>query len=107
MPELKFGDIILMKFPFTDGTNSKKRPALVIRNTHDGDLVVCRITGKNYNTKFDIDLKNWSQYGLRIPSVIRVHKMVTLESSMVEQIFGTLKLSDKTKVKKIMQMLAG
>ena len=107
MPDLKFGDVVLLKFPFTDGKNFKKRPALILRNTNDGDIVVCRITGKLYNSPFDLNLKNWNQYGLRLPSIIRIHKIVTLESNMLEQKFGTLSASDKSKVKKIVQQLPG
>ena len=58
MPELKFGDIVLLKFPFTDGKTYKKRPALILRNSKDGDIVVCRITGKLYDSPFDLNLKN-------------------------------------------------
>jgi hypothetical protein len=38
MEKLHFGDIVLLKFPFTDGQISKKRPALVINDFADGDL---------------------------------------------------------------------
>jgi hypothetical protein len=35
---IETGDIILLKFPFTDGVGYKRRPALVIRNFEDGDI---------------------------------------------------------------------
>ena len=57
MKGLKFGDIVLVKFPFTDGKSFKKRPSLVIRDTGDNDIIVCRITSKIYKTPFDIVLK--------------------------------------------------
>ena len=40
----KPGDVVLVKFPFTSGAGSKLRPALVILDTGDDDLVVARIT---------------------------------------------------------------
>lgn len=107
MPDLKFGDIVLIKFPFTDGKGFKKRPALVIRNSDDGDILVCRITGKKYDTSFDIDLKNWSHYGLKLPSVIRTHKLVTLESDLVEEKLGVIKTVDKNSVKALFKKLPG
>ncbi len=53
MDEHKFGDIVLLKFPFTDGLAFKKRAALVIQDSKDGDVIVCRVTSKLYQTLFD------------------------------------------------------
>ncbi len=33
MDKLNFGDILLLKFPFTDGHTYKRRPALLIKIT--------------------------------------------------------------------------
>jgi mRNA interferase MazF len=90
MPDYKFGDIVLIKFPFTDNLTFKKRPALIIKDTNDGDVIVCRITSKFYNTKYDLELKNWSRCGLKLPSVIRVHKIASIEKEMVEARLGTV-----------------
>ena len=90
MGELKFGDIILLSFPFTDGLSYKKRPALVIRDSQDGDIIVCRITSKLYSSSFDINLKNWEKYGLRLPSVVRIHKIASLEKELVNLKIGQL-----------------
>jgi hypothetical protein len=38
--DIKFGDIVLLKFPFVDGITFKKRPALVIQASEDNDLIV-------------------------------------------------------------------
>jgi mRNA interferase MazF len=54
MTQLAFGDIVLLKFPFTDGNSFKKRPALIINDFNDGDIIVCRITSKIYNTDKDV-----------------------------------------------------
>lgn len=40
MSNLKFGDIVLLKFPYTDETSFKRRPALVLSDTDDGDIIV-------------------------------------------------------------------
>ena len=41
-----FGSIVLARFPFTDLTGDKRRPALVVSRENDrrSDLVVCFIT---------------------------------------------------------------
>jgi mRNA interferase MazF len=53
MDKWNFGDIVLLKFPFTDGKSFKKRPALIINDIDDGDIIVCRITSQIYETPLD------------------------------------------------------
>ncbi len=85
-----FGDIVLLKFPFTDGEKSKKRPALVLADTEDEDVIVCRITSKLYDSDFDFEIKDWQKCGLKLPSVIRLHKIATLEKSLIDQKIGEI-----------------
>jgi mRNA interferase MazF len=88
--KIETGTIVLLKFPFTDGISYKRRPALVLSDLEDGDLLVCRITSKIYKSKYDIYLDDWLKFGLKLPSVIRVHKMATLEKNMMEIIMGQI-----------------
>lgn len=39
MPVYKFGDILVINFPFAEGTGSKRRPVMIIKDTDDGDLL--------------------------------------------------------------------
>ena len=103
--KLNFGEIVLLKFPFTDGKTFKRRPALIINDFNDGDIVVCRITSQIYNTKNDILIENWVEAGLKLPSVIRVHKLATLEKDIVEVVMGKIDNSSKTRVKVILSNL--
>lgn len=99
MNKLNFGDIVLLKFPFTDGKTFKRRPALVINDFEDGDIVVCRITSQIYKTKNDILIDDWDKSGLKLPSVIRVHKIATLNIELVEIIMGQIDNPTKEKVR--------
>ena len=101
MDNLVFGDIVLLKFPFSDGIHFKKRPALLIRDTHDGDIIVCRITSKIHNSPFDVKLEEWKESGLKLPSVIRIHKIATMEREMAERKIGTINKKAEIKIKQI------
>jgi len=90
MDKIETGNIVLLKFPFTDGITYKRRPALVLKDFEDGDLLVCRITSKIYKSRYDIYLEDWLKFGLKLPSVLRVHKMATLEKDMIETIMGQI-----------------
>lgn len=105
MSNLKFGDIVLLKFPYTDETSFKRRPALVLSDTDDGDIIVCRITSQIYKTTFDVQINNWEESGLKLPSVIRVHKLATLDKSLVDKLMGNIDHSRKQKVNKILSIL--
>ena len=101
----KLGDVVLVKFPFTNNLGFKKRPALVIRDTNDGDVVVCRITSKLYNSPYDINLMNWQQSGLQLPSVIRAHKIASLEKNMIDKKLGEVGSNVNTLVITVIQTL--
>lgn len=40
------GDIVVVSFPFTDLSSSRKRPALVLANLEGDDIILCEITSK-------------------------------------------------------------
>jgi len=101
MNKIETGTIVLLKFPFTDSIGYKRRPALVLQDFEDGDILVCRITSKIYKSQYDIYLDNWAQFGLKLPSVVRVHKMATLEKDMMETIMGKIDESILDKIKRL------
>jgi mRNA interferase MazF len=61
-------------------------------------LVVCRITSQLYKIRFDFLVENWQNLGLKLPSVIRIHKIATLEINLVDKIIGKLNEADKIKI---------
>ena len=92
------GEIVLLLFPFADATGAKRRPALIILDTGDEDIIVFRVTSQVAQTAFDVELVEWRQAGLQLPSVVRVHKVATLEKRLVERRLGTLTPGDWAQV---------
>ncbi|MEX0857888.1 MAG: type II toxin-antitoxin system PemK/MazF family toxin [Balneolaceae bacterium] len=105
MDQLNFGQIVLLKFPFTDGKSFKKRPALVLGDFEDGDILVCRITSQINNSVHDIHIESWKDFGLKLPSIIRVHKLATLEKNIVEKAIGEISPDLKNQVSKVFSKL--
>lgn len=99
MINLKFEEIVLLRFSFADGKTFKKRPALLINSFGDGDIVVYRITSKIYEINYDIYIENWKNAGLMLPSIIGVHKLATLEKSMVLLVISEIDTFLKSQVK--------
>jgi len=57
------GDVLLlMKFPQTNLEREIKRPALVLADLGDEDIIVVRITGELYQTEYDYVIKNWCHW---------------------------------------------
>jgi mRNA interferase MazF len=88
---LKPGNIILIDFPFTDPTQSKVRPAVIITDTKDRyhDLIVCAISSviPEKLLKRDILLSktdpDYDKTGLRADSVIKIDRIATLKQTSV------------------------
>ncbi|PJH75015.1 MAG: growth inhibitor [Anaerolineae bacterium CG_4_9_14_0_8_um_filter_58_9] len=99
------GELVLLSFPFADVMGAKRRPALVIFDAGDEDIVVARVTSQAVQTVFDVKLVEWQQAGLLLPSVVRVHKVATLEKRLVERRLGTLTASDWAQVHAKVQQL--
>ena len=99
------GEIVLVAFPFVDAIAAMRRPALVLLDTEDNDIVVARVTSQVARDQFDIELKEWGSAGLLLPSIARVHKLATLEKRLVERRLGVLTGDDWTRVSRLIQRL--
>jgi len=98
MKEYDLGEIVLLLFPFADAMSAKRRPAMVLLDTGDEDILVARVTSQIAQTAFDIDIKDWMQAGLQLPSVVRVDKVATLEKRLVVKRLGVLTSNDYTQI---------
>jgi len=43
------GDVVVIPFPFSDLSGSKKRPALVLADLPGNDILLCQITSQQTN----------------------------------------------------------
>ena len=80
-----FGSIVLARFPFTDLSGEKRRPALVISRDNDRrtDLVVCFITSVPRSGPDIAPLAATAETGLKVPSLVRFDKLATLDRSVI------------------------
>ena len=70
------------------------RPALVLLDAGDDDIVVARITSQEIRDEFDIEIHEWEAAGLALPSLVRVHKLATLDKRLVRHRLGALSFGD-------------
>jgi len=87
------GDVIVVPFPFSDLTQSKRRPALVVAPLEGDDVILCQITSKAVRDNYAIPLddKEFSTGSLQQASNIRPNRIFTADSHIVLYRVGTLK----------------
>ena len=80
-----FGSIVLTRFPFTDLSGDKRRPALVVsrENHRRADLVVCFITSVPRVGPDMAAIAPSPGTGLKVPSVVRFDKLATPDSAVI------------------------
>ncbi len=102
MEEFVKGDIVVLPFPFSDLSKSKKRPALVAANLEGDDLILCQITSEARIDKHSVVLSNvdFKKGNLNLTSMVRPNRLFTADKSIVLYKIGSLKESKIKEVEK-------
>lgn len=110
MTNYERGNIILVPFPFSDQTTTKKRPAVVISsdscNEISPDIIIMAITSRTEQT-FNIGecfIEDWQTAGLLKRSTMKP-AISTIEKSLVLKKLGRLSPRDLTSMDKILRKL--
>jgi mRNA interferase MazF len=109
---LRFGDVIVVPFPFTDQTTIKRRPAVVISseryNLGRPDLILMAITSQLRPTPTvgEVAVVQWQVAGLLKPSVIKP-LITTIEATLVIRQLGTLVADDQESLRQALAAVIG
>jgi mRNA interferase MazF len=79
------GDVVVVPFPFSDLTQAKRRPALVLAELTGDDLILCQITSQNVKDVYSIPLKiqDFETGGLQRKSNIRPSRIFTADKNIL------------------------
>jgi len=97
----EFGDIVLVRFPFTDLSTTKKRPAVVVSsadyNAQRPDVVIAAVSSRLRTPAGfgELVLAEWKGAGLLAASAVKP-VLATIEKSLVLRRLGRLEGSDRT-----------
>ncbi|MCZ7669983.1 MAG: type II toxin-antitoxin system PemK/MazF family toxin [Chloroflexi bacterium] len=87
------GDVVVLPFPFSDLSTSKKRPALVIApvQTHQ-DVILCMITSRatQDNSAISITETDFEYGSLPKESNVRANRLFTADASLILRTAGKL-----------------
>lgn len=87
------GDVVVVPFPFSDLTQAKRRPALVITALDGDDLILIQITSQTIKDKYAIAVNDndFETGGLKQPSNLRPNRIFTADTHIVLYKIGNLK----------------
>jgi hypothetical protein len=97
MTKFNFLDIVLINFRQSNN-KIKKRPALVILDIHDDDIVLVPITSRKRTNKGDFKIKNWKKSNLLTPSWVRLAKPASFLKENIEKKLGNIYIDDKKEI---------
>ncbi len=92
----KHKDVVWVSFPFSDGSDIKARPALVLSNSainKTGDYLLVQITTKvkNDGLSIEIDESDFISGTLEVKSYLRIHKIFILNESLILKKQGAIR----------------
>lgn len=103
------GQVVVVEFPFSDLSDFKKRPALVICQLSRDDAIVCQITSKGSFDGYSIELleKDFTRGKLDQPSNIRPNRLFTVDTKIIDKTvaFVTQEKMDEV-MKKIIEIIS-
>jgi mRNA interferase MazF len=105
----KQGTVILTPFPFTDLSDEKVRPAVIVsKGLIGGEVVVVFITSKTkVSGPYTVTISPSSENGLRLPSVVVCSKIATISKKIVLGELGTLSEKNTNEVLKSIRVVLG
>jgi mRNA interferase MazF len=108
MPSFSKNDVILVRYPFSDLTAAKVRPAVVVSEPYpfDDSLIVpltSRTTGLRTG---EFVLADWTAAGLNLPSTLK-RGVYTIHSSLVLKSVGHLSPRDSAQVERSLRAWFG
>jgi len=86
------GEVVVVPFPFSDLSTSKKRPSLVLADLPGDDVILCMITTPSAGDGYSIPLaiSDFISGTINHDSHIRPNRLFTADSRIVLRVAGKL-----------------
>ena len=87
------GDIVVIPFPFSDLSTTKRRPALVLSEIKGEDVILCQITSQDISDDYAIPLllDDYKEGSLNQVSNIRPNRLFTADQRLILYKAGQIK----------------
>ena len=93
MATFTVGAVVLVPFPFSDLSQSKLLPAVVLARVARDDFILCQVTSRAYGDNYSIVLENadFASGSLKVLSCARPEKLFTGNKDFIVRQVGMLK----------------
>lgn len=112
MTGYEFGDLVLVPFPFTDQSATKRRPAVVVSSAAyhrtRPDLLIMAVTSQQPSTLSvgEVQVQDWRDAGLLKPSVLKP-VLTTIDPALVLKKLGRLTSTDQAALRQALTTILG
>lgn len=91
MPSYSKNDVILVRYPFSDLSSSKVRPAVIVSTSHPSqDILITPLTSKIISLlSGEFALSEWAAAGLNVATAVK-RGVYTVHQSLVIKVIGQL-----------------
>lgn len=96
MPNSSRPEVVLIRYPFSNLSSAKVRPAIVVNATHiSQDVIIVPLTSRVTNLlPGEFVLQHWQQAGLNVPTAVK-RGLYTVEESLIVKTVGQLAPDDE------------
>lgn len=96
-------DVVAVAFPFVEGTDAKRRPALIVSSErlhrdHSVYWIAMITTAKSGTRPDDVSISSPEDAGLPEACVIRLARLTTVGESQIARRIGEIKMKDRSAV---------
>lgn len=86
------GAVVVVRFPFSDLSHTKLRPAVVLADAGRGDYVLCQITSRPYGdpNALPLDAASFASGSLPVASYVRAGRLFTASADLISKEAGQL-----------------
>lgn len=108
MPSYSKHDIILIRYPFSDLSNSKVRPAVIVNALHiSQDLLITPLTSKTESLLAgEFVLSEWLAAGLNVATAVK-RGLYTVHESLTIKVIGKLADADAKQLEQALREWLG
>jgi mRNA interferase MazF len=94
------GDVVVVPFPFSDLTNAKRRPALVLSALTKNDLILCLITSQAANDSYTtlLETNDFETGSLNKTSYAKSNRVFTANEQLIAYKAGKLTVEKTNEV---------
>ncbi len=101
MPAYSRNEVVLVRYPFSDFSSSKVRPAVVVNAPHvSQDIIIAPLTSRIVPLLAgEFVLAEWAATGLNVPTAVK-RGLYTIHQTLVVKKVGRLRDCDAEQVEK-------